>query len=502
MDFTQNERGLYTYAPTKKNTDFNYDKVLANLTAQGKSAMITTHKKAQWLGMGKFESKPLETGANPEDPLSYTIFSQHLYQQQARWGKTIQPLENIKTFTEKFYGVYQNLPLTGLGYNISQMPLNETNADWWTDAEYWTPKQLAACWSAVLDGHGGQIPLGGILNADPQAFIVFPSLAYGTRKGLTIRQYVEQFLDEFYALRPDVETYPFHAIGINFYARKDNKGIDPFDSELFNEFTWWKANYPLPIYLTEFGYDEIKPSKQCPDIYPNMDINQTIQEMFKRGILLAKSAGVDEFYQYMIRDTHPSDAGLYRTCGLLTSQQTGYAKKPLYHFFEETANSLTLSQVEKIGARSLKIDGNPYTFNADGTTSTGIVTPEPPQPTNMLKVSLSKSPFPDSKPLNGFTVASGTPLYIYIDGTKPPYVFSNGQREGGVPYEYKGGQSVTFPDGTHMVTVTDGSGVIYSATFTVGNIIQPAKEPVLEMWYEDGKIFYRTEKRVISNYAE
>ena len=371
MDFCQNERGLYTFAPTKKNTDFNYDTVLGNLTAQGKSAMITTHKKAQWLGTGKFESKPLETGANPEDPLSYTIFSQHLYQQQARWGKTVQPLENISTFRGTFNGVYRNEPLTGLGYNISQMPLNETNADWWTDAEYWTPKQLAACWSAVYDGNGGQIPLGGIINADPQAFIVFPSLAYGTRKGLTIRQYFSAFISEFWKLRPDLFSIGakiFHAIGINFYARANNKGVDPFDSELYNEFT------TMEIYLTEFGYDEIKPSKQCPDNYPNMDILATKNEMFRRGILLAKSAGVDEFYQYMIRDTHPADAGLYRTCGLVTSQQTGYQKKSSYFFFE----GLVLPDfVEKEGARSLKIDNKTFTFNPDGTTTEGITEPQP-----------------------------------------------------------------------------------------------------------------------------
>lgn len=388
MDFTQNERGLYTYAPTKKNTDFNYDTVLKNLTTQGKSALITTHKKAQWLGVGKFESKPLEVGANPEDPLSYTIFSQHLYQQQARWGATIQPLENIKTFTGIFYGVYKNQPLTGLGYNIKQMPLNETNADWWTIAEYWTPKQLAAVWSAAFDGHGGAIPLGGIKTADPQAFIVFPSLAYGTRKGLTIRQYMDAFLSEFQLLRPDLlgNGFPFDAIGINFYCRSGNKGADPFDTVLYDEFVWWKQQFQLPIYLTEFGYDEIKPSKQCPDNYPNMDIFKTKNRMIDRGILLADAAGVDEFYYYQIRDEHPSDAGLYRTCGLITSNQAGYQKKSSYMYLENylPAYKANNSKVIKTGARTLSIDGTNFSFNPDGTTTE--VTNTPPMAYHTLSV--------------------------------------------------------------------------------------------------------------------
>lgn len=378
MDFTQNERGLYTYAPTKKDTDFNYDTFISTLNAQGKSVMLTTHKKAQWLGAGKYESKPLETGANPEDPLSYTIFSQHLYQQQARYGKTVQPLENIKTFRGIFNGVYQNQPLTGLGYDFSQMWLNETNADWWTDAEYWTPKQLAAVASASWDGHGGAIPLGGIMTADPLAHVVFPALAFGTRKGLTIRQYVEAFLNEFWTLRPDlVGILPFHAMAINYYGRLNNKGADPFDTTLYDEMRWWKTNYPqVNLHLTEFGYDEIKPSRQCPDNYPSMDIYQTKNEMIKRGILLADAAGVDEFYIYMIRDTNPPDSGLYRTCGVHTTSQTGYQKKPSYHFLAAfIPEHKTFESITKTGARTLNIDGTNFSYNANGTTTEVTQTP-------------------------------------------------------------------------------------------------------------------------------
>lgn len=131
---------------------------------------------------------------------------------------------------------------------------------------------------------------------------------------------------------------------------------------------------------------------------------------------------------------------------------------------------------------------------------------EPPQTTGTLKVSLSANPFPNSVPLNGFKAESGAKLYIWWDGTgKTPFTFQpSGQRESGAPYEYKGGQSVVFPDGTHTVTITDGNNVVIgTATFIVGTIIEPpAKESVIEIWYEDGKIYYKTEKRVVSNYAE
>ena len=131
--------------------------------------------------------------------------------------------------------------------------------------------------------------------------------------------------------------------------------------------------------------------------------------------------------------------------------------------------------------------------------------PEPPiPPDNILKVSLSANPFPNSVPLNGFKAESGEKLYIYWDGTgKTPFTFQpSGQRESGAPYEYLGGKPVAFPDGTHTVTITDGNNVLIgTATFTVGTIVEP-QEDVIKIWYEDGKIFYKTEKRTISNYAE
>jgi len=134
-------------------------------------------------------------------------------------------------------------------------------------------------------------------------------------------------------------------------------------------------------------------------------------------------------------------------------------------------------------------------------------TPPPTEPpTGTLKVSLSANPFPNSVPLNGFKAESGAKLYIWWDGTgKTPFTFQpSGQRESGAPYEYLGGKPVAFPDGTHTVTITDGNNVLIgTATFTVGTIVEPpVQEDVIKIWYEDGKIFYKTEKRTISNYAE
>lgn len=96
----------------------------------------------------------------------------------------------------------------------------------------------------------------------------------------------------------------------------------------------------------------------------------------------------------------------------------------------------------------------------------------------MLKVSLSPNPFPNSVPLNGATFPTGAKLYIWHDvptaGAKTPFIFQpSGQKESGAPYEYKGGQPVTFADGQQTVTVTDSSLVTETAVFTVGGGTPP-----------------------------
>lgn len=96
----------------------------------------------------------------------------------------------------------------------------------------------------------------------------------------------------------------------------------------------------------------------------------------------------------------------------------------------------------------------------------------------MLKVSTSPNPFPNSVMLNGAMFPTGAKLYIYLEtsGTVvTPFTFMpSGQKESGAPYEYKGGQPVTFPDGAQTVTVKDGAGVtVDAATFTIGTGTPP-----------------------------
>lgn len=106
----------------------------------------------------------------------------------------------------------------------------------------------------------------------------------------------------------------------------------------------------------------------------------------------------------------------------------------------------------------------------------------------MLKYSLSPNPFPNALPLSGATIPAGTPIYIYWEGTIGasllPLLFTpSGQKESQAPYEYKGGQPVTFSQGTQIVEVFDKMNIgIETATFTVGSLTPPPSDTKKITW--------------------
>lgn len=109
----------------------------------------------------------------------------------------------------------------------------------------------------------------------------------------------------------------------------------------------------------------------------------------------------------------------------------------------------------------------------------------------MISYSLSPSPFANSQPLNGATIAAGTRIYIYYTavatGEKLPYSFyRNGVKEGNsesqAPYEFMNGSGWTTVSGAQKLEVKDGLGAVKeTVNFTVGTVTPPpttGKEPV------------------------
>lgn len=105
----------------------------------------------------------------------------------------------------------------------------------------------------------------------------------------------------------------------------------------------------------------------------------------------------------------------------------------------------------------------------------------------MIQYSLSPSPFPDSKPLNGATIPSGTKIYPFYTaattGEKLPYsFFDNGTKVGNSesqpPFEMGNGGGWNPATGAHTVTVKDGLGAVKETTNFTVTPPTTGKEPV------------------------
>ena len=115
---------------------------------------------------GEPDNKPIESGADPEDPASYIIHAKHMFQFAARYGSS--------KVADSLVVLASDQPRT-TGENSLRYfeDWNEPDKTWKGREGRFNPSDLAAMCSADYDGDQGRLGKNaGVRNADPNAKMV------------------------------------------------------------------------------------------------------------------------------------------------------------------------------------------------------------------------------------------------------------------------------------------------------------------------------------------
>jgi len=196
---------------------------------------------------------------------------------------------------------------------------------------------MAALMSACYDGHEGALGAGvGIKTADPSMVVVMPGLSdfafdYASKMG-----------DWFSKNRKDGK-WPCDIINYHHYSNtgnklkqyppqwKDNGACLPADDENFVSVRniVYGANFAgKKVWITEIGADTLAPSMMLANgVGKSHEDFQA--EIITESLKAYQAAGVDAVFIFTAHDDYgAADGGQFETCGLWTSQATGYKPKP------------------------------------------------------------------------------------------------------------------------------------------------------------------------------
>ncbi len=284
------------------------------------------------------DSKPIPKGANPEDPVSYAIHAQHLYQYAARYGDAHVP-------DSKLILAPGQPRLSGLGVLRYIENWNEPDGTWHGRDGWFSPFDLAAMCSADYDGNQGRMGKEyGVKNADPHMRLVMGGLA----DGLNL-EYLKAM--KFWADVHRHGDFPADVINLHHYSNDGtpeqpfrNQGISPEADHIRAKFAkivrWCHANIPkCQVWVSEFGYDT---NPRSPIHAPAIGsyTSEEVQAIWLvRSYLELAAAGVDRAAMFMFRDVKTDGTGVFETCGMVT-EKGQWKPKPSYYYIATLKNRL------------------------------------------------------------------------------------------------------------------------------------------------------------------
>lgn len=323
---TQETHGLDDYLRRAKETDIN--------------PLMCIHQTPEWYrntgrGDGNNDYAPLKAGARRDDPASYKDYASFLFQVAARYGRVKHPDSALLVdTTPRWSGDIQNVKKSGLDLLNYIEPWNEPDKFWVKGTEaYFEPEQAAAMISACYDGHEWALGSGaGIKAADPSMVVVMPGI---TDFNLP---YIQKMNDWFLANRKD-KKWPCDVLNVHHYSNKGNrKGQYPAQWEnegacmptsdlnfsTISDVVNFATGMGKRLWVTEFGADKVAPSMMLAN--GGLKTNEMFQaEIIIESIKAYKAAGVDGVFVFNgIDDYGAADGGQFETCGIFSSEATGY----------------------------------------------------------------------------------------------------------------------------------------------------------------------------------
>lgn len=278
---------------------------------------------------------PTVDGTTNNDPSSYFMYGELLYQTALRFG-------NNPTSTADMVKV---LSLGKKKYNLNCIRWleagNEPNGE---GNDGFTPYELAALTSCAYDGHNSTVTAMsgsgvGVKNADPNIKLAMAGLAgVGTRYIRSMAFWLENnradgkvSMDAF-----NVHTYCKKLVSYNGY--QVYVGVCPEIGEITKEVKklceWRDKYYPdIEVWMTEFGWDtntSYETENACHP-YANFTAREIQAMWLVRAYFMFAEAGVDRAAMYMAADSgsEATTVGKYLTSGVYTS--SGEYKDSFYY---------------------------------------------------------------------------------------------------------------------------------------------------------------------------
>lgn len=318
------------------------DDYLRRAKEMGINPLLCIHQTPEWYrntgrGDGNNDYAPLKSGARRDDPASYKEYASFLFQVAARYGRVKHPDSALKIdTTPRWNGDIANEKKTGLDLLSYIEPWNEEK--WWKKGTqeseaYIEPETMAALMSACYDGHEGTMGPGvGIKTADPSMIVLMPGLSDFAW------EYAIQMNDWFTRNRKD-QKWPCDILNYHHYSNFGNKkeqypaqwvdkgACSPKNDANFsyvNDFVAHGIAIGKKVWITEFGADKVAPSMMLAE--GSGKSNEQFQsDIIIESIKAYKTAGVDAVFIFNgIDDYGADDGGQFETCGIFSSQATGY----------------------------------------------------------------------------------------------------------------------------------------------------------------------------------
>ncbi len=326
----------------------NLDDYLTTAKAQGLDAFPTIHQTPDWM-RAKWptdpgpDAAPAKPGMAKDDPAAYRDFAGYFFQLTARYGRKTWPNSALRVDTVRHWGpdgkLSRNVPKSGMNLLSTIEVWNEPDK-WWATKVYMQPEEYAAMLSACYDS---------IKRADPTMRVAMA--------GLTGIQpdYYARMLTWCKAHRRD-QRLPCDVINVHHYSNKGNDERWPptwteacspdMDARwpMMRQLASWAHVQGLPLWYSEFGYDEKEPSSQYIRPFSGKTSGEIKADWIVRAYLESLAAGVDNCFVYNgIDEPNAAAGGLWQTAGILLGEKDAspFGVKPAYTAITGLINELT-----------------------------------------------------------------------------------------------------------------------------------------------------------------